>query len=437
MDGLHDFTGVLSPGSDSSAPGRSDSTPGYGQEGNKPGSGPGSELPNIMVDLSSFTDTKNDQPMDQQLQNDTKLPKVDDFFMASTGMNNGPSSAQYSIDDESSLASPGEVANSLGPHYHSGRIRGGIGGGLSASLMNTRSASMNNQLGTSLNNLISPSSTYDGFMDSPYGSFQGSINDNYLQSPMNSPAFRTVMSKEGKLSRRRELHNAVERRRRDLIKEKIRELGALVPPVLLFDAGKHKLGTKKEIRANKSTILRKSVEYIRDLQLVLRMQEERKTILMTHIEMLSGSRTGSPDASVGQSPGASSQGTPSVAGSAGNVDTFGMTPVRTYSNAASPFGTNTSSPFAYQSPASRQGQTQTQQQVQNRQQAQQAQPQFRGNTFGSSTNSTETPNTPGGSIGGSMSVGYDGGETNSTDDYLKGFIGTDSGKNGTKYEGFV
>ncbi|RCH98199.1 hypothetical protein CU098_010789 [Rhizopus stolonifer] len=59
-----------------------------------------------------------------------------------------------------------------------------------------------------------------------------------------------------KRRRRRESHNAVERRRRDNINERIQELGTLLPDSL--DDGVN--------RMNKGTILRKSVEQIRKLQ---------------------------------------------------------------------------------------------------------------------------------------------------------------------------
>ncbi|KAI8638543.1 helix-loop-helix DNA-binding domain-containing protein [Parasitella parasitica] len=59
-----------------------------------------------------------------------------------------------------------------------------------------------------------------------------------------------------KRRRRRESHNAVERRRRDNINDRIQELGTLLPDAV--DDGVN--------RMNKGTILRKSVEQIRKLQ---------------------------------------------------------------------------------------------------------------------------------------------------------------------------
>ncbi|KAG7694075.1 hypothetical protein KL930_002961 [Ogataea haglerorum] len=183
--------------------------------------------------------------------------------------------------------------------------------------MNRRSNSVSNQgrsyssqFGTSLNNLISPASTYDGLLDSPYGSYQGgSFTDSYLKSPINSPSHKSIgspasigthmnpknaLSKESKLSRRRELHNAVERRRRDLIKEKIKELGTLIPPSLLNNFTKSKNNPNKEIKANKSTILTKSIEYIGYLREISGNQDERLSLLRQRIDELSPGTTSEP-----------------------------------------------------------------------------------------------------------------------------------------------
>ncbi|OWB82017.1 hypothetical protein B5S33_g638 [[Candida] boidinii] len=171
--------------------------------------------------------------------------------------------------------------------------------------------SYGSQLGTSLNNIVSPSSTFDGglYDDSPYGSYQGnnnSYNDSFLKSPLNSPSLKALgspasygshmnpksLSKENKLHRRRELHNAVERRRRDLIKEKIKELGTLIPPTLLLEGSKKSLSGLseenqiKEIKANKATILNKSVDYITHLKDIMSSQDSRLSILQSKIDEL-------------------------------------------------------------------------------------------------------------------------------------------------------
>ena len=82
-----------------------------------------------------------------------------------------------------------------------------------------------------------------------------------------------------KRRKRRESHNAVERRRRDNINEKIQELAMLLPDEWLSDSAKAgsiagmlsgtvsgSIGGEedtKEVKANKGVILRNSVEYIK------------------------------------------------------------------------------------------------------------------------------------------------------------------------------
>ncbi|KAJ2717219.1 hypothetical protein H4R19_000163 [Coemansia spiralis] len=68
-----------------------------------------------------------------------------------------------------------------------------------------------------------------------------------------------------KRRRRRESHNAVERRRRDNINDRIQELFALLPDTM----------TDLNVKPNKGAILKKSVEYIRQLQQALQNQNAR------------------------------------------------------------------------------------------------------------------------------------------------------------------
>ncbi|KAI9293744.1 HLH-domain-containing protein [Neoconidiobolus thromboides FSU 785] len=65
-----------------------------------------------------------------------------------------------------------------------------------------------------------------------------------------------------KRRRRRESHNAVERRRRDNINEKIQELSTLLPSSLIDNS-----------KSNKGQILRKSVDYIRQLQTLISQKQ--------------------------------------------------------------------------------------------------------------------------------------------------------------------
>lgn len=103
------------------------------------------------------------------------------------------------------------------------------------------------------------------------------------------------LTQEEKAKRRREFHNAVERRRRDLIKEKIKILGVLVPPSLLtpqlcatqailklsqpLSAELKEMieATKvKEVKPNKAAILLTSADYIRHLHYVIERQRARR-----------------------------------------------------------------------------------------------------------------------------------------------------------------
>ncbi|OBZ88813.1 Microphthalmia-associated transcription factor [Choanephora cucurbitarum] len=86
-----------------------------------------------------------------------------------------------------------------------------------------------------------------------------SHNGDLLDDSYNGDDFSTQANMQAimeKRRRRRESHNAVERRRRDNINERIQELGTLLPESV--DDGVN--------RMNKGTILRKSVEQIRKLQ---------------------------------------------------------------------------------------------------------------------------------------------------------------------------
>lgn len=132
-------------------------------------------------------------------------------------------------------------------------------------------------------------------------SLSSSLNSSNLQSRDSTSTKQ--LTKEEKLKRRRDFHNQVERRRRDLIKEKIKTLGQIVPPSLLnpplcavqnlqAKASTNSLEINdlissvkvKETKPNKSTILNKSVEYIKHLVYVIEKQEAAKSKLLKQIE---------------------------------------------------------------------------------------------------------------------------------------------------------
>jgi predicted metal-dependent hydrolase len=79
-----------------------------------------------------------------------------------------------------------------------------------------------------------------------------------------------------KRRRRRESHNAVERRRRDNINERIQELSTLVPDC----------STDPNNKPNKGAVLRKSVDYIRQMQQMMQQQIRRNQELEAKIAQL-------------------------------------------------------------------------------------------------------------------------------------------------------
>ncbi|KAL1920101.1 uncharacterized protein VTP21DRAFT_1247 [Calcarisporiella thermophila] len=81
-----------------------------------------------------------------------------------------------------------------------------------------------------------------------------------------------------KRRRRRESHNAVERRRRDNINERIQELSALLPDNFL------------DGKPNKGVILKKSVDYIRNLKIQLQQQAMRNRELEAMMQRFQNQR---------------------------------------------------------------------------------------------------------------------------------------------------
>lgn len=77
------------------------------------------------------------------------------------------------------------------------------------------------------------------------------INDHFKDDYMNQQNMQGMMEK---MRMRRESHNAVERKRRDNINDRIQELGTLLPKAA------------ENNKISKGTILRKSIEQIRQLQ---------------------------------------------------------------------------------------------------------------------------------------------------------------------------
>src|SRR6266516_91342 len=108
-----------------------------------------------------------------------------------------------------------------------------------------------------------------------------------------------------KRQKRRESHNAVERRRRDNINEKIQELAAIIPDEFMTPSSMIHGGTSPPlsgspathhapdgtIKHNKGVILRKSVDYIRSLQDVVKESQRRARRLEEEVKRLGGDPT--------------------------------------------------------------------------------------------------------------------------------------------------
>ena len=103
-----------------------------------------------------------------------------------------------------------------------------------------------------------------------------------------------------KRQKRRESHNAVERRRRDNINEKIQELASIIPDEFMTQSfgghGSSPLSASPAthhaadgtIKHNKGVILRKSVDYIRSLQDVVKDTQRRAKRLEEEVKRLGG-----------------------------------------------------------------------------------------------------------------------------------------------------
>ncbi|KAL3234369.1 Retrograde regulation protein 3 [Nakaseomyces bracarensis] len=111
----------------------------------------------------------------------------------------------------------------------------------------------------------------------------GSVSQSHMNMLVGSVPknVTSMLTPDEKLKRKREFHNAVERRRRELIKQKIKELSKLVPPSLLnYDS------EGNQIKSNRGTILDKSVEYLEYLLYVIEVQKRKREALQDKIEQL-------------------------------------------------------------------------------------------------------------------------------------------------------
>ncbi|KAK9474175.1 helix-loop-helix DNA-binding domain-containing protein [Dipodascopsis tothii] len=161
---------------------------------------------------------------------------------------------------------------------------------------------------------------------------QGSFEQKFASPPLSSSVKGMGSSLPGsdvekqqmmlleKRRRRRESHNAVERRRRDNINEKIQELASLIPETMLLDqpfaaqaamsGNADSVGdgspstpglstsasgvTGRDGKPNKGVILRRSVDYIRQLQVVLEEQRRRNEELERKVQQLESGDASTP-----------------------------------------------------------------------------------------------------------------------------------------------
>jgi hypothetical protein len=122
----------------------------------------------------------------------------------------------------------------------------------------------------------------------PVGSYEYSLSPSHKPKLSSShPDDKQQLILAERRRRRRESHNAVERRRRDNINEKIKELCDLLPEQFLM-AALDIQGNPivKDERPNKGTILSRSVDYIKQLQVVIDEQNRREVELQEMVRSL-------------------------------------------------------------------------------------------------------------------------------------------------------
>ncbi|KAI8929233.1 helix-loop-helix DNA-binding domain-containing protein [Entophlyctis helioformis] len=129
-----------------------------------------------------------------------------------------------------------------------------------------------------------------GSHPSSYGSFGHPGSNGLLSASIDENGSGKGLTVDEKRRRRRESHNAVERRRRDHINEKIQELSNLLP----------EFAGDAQNKPNKGVVLRRSVDYIRHMQLFAAKQMERTMELERVLQKLIEER-GIPEADLGLS----------------------------------------------------------------------------------------------------------------------------------------
>jgi len=158
-------------------------------------------------------------------------------------------------------------------------VKGGIPSHLTAPGINNGLYSMSMPVnGTNGNNFFNQPSSFGSYAGGDLALKSGSFD--FLEELNDNSKQLEILNE--KRRRRRESHNAVERRRRDNINEKIHELSTLIPEHILNpNNGEGPVG-----KPNKGIILRKSVEYIKHLQALVEKQEAKNKELEEELEKL-------------------------------------------------------------------------------------------------------------------------------------------------------
>lgn len=243
---------------------------------------------NTLLQQQSEQQQQNYQQSEQQMQQ----PQASDFFSRPDD-----TSFAYSDDLGSSLGS--SIYSELPTPSYSSSIPYQIQqfGGPAAYLSSpgVRSPSSSLRAGSYLSTSVRNSSC--NTPRTRHASISSSVTnggDGIL--PGSVPPNMSHLSTEERLKRKREFHNAVERRRRELIKQKIKELGAIVPPSLLnYDLN------GKQVKPNKGIILHKTVEYLEYLLQVLEAQDRKKAQLLKKLRELQDKEKSLKEASLRES----------------------------------------------------------------------------------------------------------------------------------------
>lgn len=140
-------------------------------------------------------------------------------------------------------------------------------------MMNFNTYSMSMPVQGSASNAAAAMHMHDQSLGNSFGSYTSQQLQMSSQSIENNTATAgdaidgrmSVDAINEKRRKRRESHNAVERRRRDLINDKISELSSLLP----------EYASDANNKPNKGLVLKRSVEYIRHMQLFAARQMDR------------------------------------------------------------------------------------------------------------------------------------------------------------------